>query len=179
MISTTYKPFGKLLKTHGTNGEFVLLSLQPLTKDFFESELVFLPLEGGEPVPFFFTSIRPKSDSSALVKFDGINSLEQSQEYVGIEVLIKNTENLDKTKLGKSNSNPSNDLIGFTVVDQTTGFNGTIDEVIDIPGNLLLRVISGKNEVLIPFHEDFIRSVDPKKRSILFELPEGLIDLNV
>ncbi len=33
-------------------------------------------------------------------------------------------------------------------------------------------------ELLIPFHEDFIISIDKRKKIIIMDLPEGLTEIN-
>ena len=35
-----------------------------------------------------------------------------------------------------------------------------------------------KKEILIPFHEDFIVSIDKKKKIIIMDIPEGLTEIN-
>jgi 16S rRNA processing protein RimM len=56
---------------------------------------------------------------------------------------------------------------------------GTITEVIPSPGQWLLNIYSPENkEILIPFHEHFIVSIDKKKNNIIMDIPEGLTEIN-
>jgi 16S rRNA processing protein RimM len=70
-------------------------------------------------------------------------------------------------------------LNGYTILSSDEQVIGTVAEIIKNPGQMLLNVATpaGKT-ILIPLHEDLIVRVDPEKRRIIMELPDGLIDLN-
>jgi len=83
------------------------------------------------------------------------------------------------TGKGKSARSDHNDLTGYKVTLSNKSILGTIGEIINNPGQDLLKIISPeKKEILIPFHEDFIVRIDKKKKTIVVEIPEGLTDLN-
>jgi 16S rRNA processing protein RimM len=67
-------------------------------------------------------------------------------------------------------------MVGFRLFDGGADL-GEILEVIEQPHQVLCRIdLSGK-EALVPIHEQTLRKVDPKKREVHVELPEGLLDV--
>jgi 16S rRNA processing protein RimM len=74
-----------------------------------------------------------------------------------------------------SKSSPAG-LLGYSIIDNNNPL-GEILEVIEQPHQLLCRLeIKGK-EVLIPLHEESLQKVDHKKKQVLVELPEGLLEI--
>ena len=71
-------------------------------------------------------------------------------------------------------------LTGFTVSDVQAGLLGTVEHVDDSSANILLtiRSQSGDDEWLIPFHDDFLVHFDLRQRTLLLQLPEGILALN-
>ena len=67
------------------------------------------------------------------------------------------------------------ELVGYRVIDVTSGLTGSITEFMDIPENPVFVVELNRDQVLVPAREEFILEVDPDERSIKFEFPEGLI----
>ncbi len=67
-------------------------------------------------------------------------------------------------------------LIGYTIVSGNDTL-GEIVEVIEQPHQLLCKIILNSKEVLIPVHEDFLKKIDKKKRQIIVDLPEGLLEI--
>jgi 16S rRNA processing protein RimM len=70
-------------------------------------------------------------------------------------------------------------LRGYKVLIQDDKLLGSITEVIPNPGQWLLNIISTKNkDILIPFHEHFIVSIDKKKKILVLNIPDGLTEIN-
>ncbi len=70
-----------------------------------------------------------------------------------------------------------NFFIGFSIVDKTAGKIGIIEEIDDKTLNTLFLIKNGEEEIIVPpATEDFIEKVDPKKKIVYVNLPEGLLD---
>jgi 16S rRNA processing protein RimM len=133
---------------------------------------VFLEINGKQ-VPFFISLSEYSGGDILKLKFDGYESFEKVNEFNGCRVFLT-TINEEYKPADK----PDN-ILGFKVVSQNKNLIGTVTELIQNPGHDLLRIISpDKKEILIPFHEDLIKGFDKRKKTIIVELPEGLIDLN-
>lgn len=164
-------PIGHFYKTHGVSGELAFA----FSSDVFErGESSYWVIDmDGILVPFFPTSCRMRSSSSALVCLDGISTEEQARVMVGKEVyyplifMAETDEENDDYQL----------LVGFDVMDRTVGSLGQVVDVDDTTINVLLVVSDGERELLIPVAGDFITGIDGERQRIDVTLPEELIHL--
>lgn len=169
---------GKLLKTHALKGELnVMLDIDPGYLE--EGNPAILDIDGIF-VPFYADSIRTKGSFSYLVKFEGINSEIEAKSLVNKTVYALR-EKLKEYMLDNYNEEYAlyDDLIGWTI-QETDG--KVIGKVVEIDTNteneLFIVETSEGNTVYIPFTEDFIEKMDEKTKTIIMNLPEGLLDLN-
>lgn len=169
---------GKLLKTHALKGELnVLLDIDPGYLE--EGNPAILDIDGIF-VPFYADSIRTKGSFSYLVKFEGINSEIEAKSLVNKTVYALR-EKLKEYMLDNYNEEYAlyDDLIGWTI-QETDG--KVIGKVVEIDTNteneLFIVETSEGNTVYIPLTEDFIEKMDEKTKTIIMNLPEGLLDLN-
>jgi 16S rRNA processing protein RimM len=67
-------------------------------------------------------------------------------------------------------------MLGYMVIHGKEPL-GEILEIIEQPHQLLCRLdIKGK-EVLIPLHEETLLKADHKKKQVIVELPDGLLEI--
>lgn len=165
---------GKILKPHGVKGEMAMLCENDCFDRTDECDYLIGDMDG-ILVPFFIDSYRFKSDTSVLIKFDDIDTLEQAERMAGVNIYFPK-KFLDE---GDIVCPPEEFLAGYTVSDISTGrLIGTIERIEDTTLNVLLVIRCGTEEILIPFHEEFIEEIDEEKRHISMRIPEGLIQLN-
>ena len=164
---------GTLVKTHGYKGEYTLVSDHFLNDEIEDWESVLLEIEG-LLVPFFINSIRINNDTSAIIGFEGTEKPETAKEYVGCKVF----QELKRIETPEENHLAPNILIGYKVIDHIKGEIGVIDDVLDYNQNLLLQIMNGKQEILIPATDEIIVKVIHKKKELHIIAPEGLIELN-
>jgi 16S rRNA processing protein RimM len=55
---------------------------------------------------------------------------------------------------------------------------GEIAVVEDFGGNIVFTVMMNGKEILIPFHDELLVEFNPKKKLIILDCPEGLLELN-
>lgn len=169
---------GKFQKTHALKGELnAILDINP---EFFEEGNAAIVSVDGLFVPFFAEGIRPKGNTSFLVKLDGINSEEDARAFVNKTIYARRAELAPFLELEEDDILDEDDLEGFIVVDNETGDTlGCIERVDSSTANLLFIVKTpAGDELYIPAAEEFIEKIDENERKILMNLPEGLIDLN-
>ena len=160
---------GLIGKAHGVKGE---LSIQ-IDDDIFDrvdAEYLVLKLDGIF-VPFFMEEYRFKSDSVALVKFEGIDTQERARELTGVEVYFPRelAEQDEEAELSYAA------LVGYTLIDNNSGNPvGTIAYVDEQTINIMFELEDGR---LIPASEELIVDVDQKARTITLDIPEGILDL--
>lgn len=162
---------GRITKVHGFEGA---VSVR-LEKDFIENvpdmESVFLEIEG-KPVPFFIQQADYPGAEILRLKFEGYDKIEQANEFTGCRVFLT-------TGKKEKNRDTVSSFLNFRILAPDNSIIGTIREIIENPGQFLMMIITpaGK-ELMIPFHEDFIISVDRRRKKIFMELPEGLLEIN-
>ena len=70
------------------------------------------------------------------------------------------------------------DLVGCTLIDETFGKVGVINEVNNQTSQTILFVETQNDEIVIPFVHEFILAVNTSKKEVNMDLPEGIINLN-
>lgn len=159
---------GKLGKVHGIKGEISFLFDDDVF-DRTDADYLILDIDG-ILVPFFIEEYRFKTDSNALMKFEGMDTQEQARELTGCDVYFPR-ELADGDNDGLSWAA----LVGFELVQTQTGeVVGKIASIDDSTINILFELDNGK---LIPASEKLITNVDTKKQQIEIELPEGILEL--
>ena len=161
---------GQLAKPHGIKGEVAF----NFTDDIFDrtDECDYLVcLMDGIMVPFFIEEYRFKSDTVALVKFEGVDTAEQARRFTNIEVYfpIKYAEESDELSWSY--------FVGFCIIDEQLGELGNVEAVDESTINTLFVVTRPNGEeLLIPAQEAFITDMDHKLRTITMDLPEGMVE---
>ena len=163
---------GLINKPHGVHGE-LLFSFDDDIFDRMEADYIICMMDG-ILVPFFFESYRFRSDSTALIKLEGIDTEQQARRMTNVEVFFpkEHVEELEDNELTWSY------FVGFLIKDVNEGEIGKVIDVDDSTINTLFVVDHNDTEVLIPAQEDFIVDLDREKRVITMQIPEGLLDLN-
>ncbi len=163
---------GRITKISGYEGAVTVKLEKIFSENIPEMESVFLEIEG-RPVPFFISSLVYSGANILKLSFEGYSSDEKVNEFIGCRVFLT---------AGIPSDSPEEDiklLTGYKVYFGENEFLGSVNEVILNHGQWLLNITSlqGK-EILIPFHDHFIVSVNSAGKVIVMSLPEGLIDLN-
>ncbi|MBO7268303.1 MAG: 16S rRNA processing protein RimM [Bacteroidales bacterium] len=166
-------PVAQIVKSYDVNGEVMIRMTSGILDDYnFKKEPVFIYFDG-LPVPFFISSFKTKGTNGALVKFETVNDFSHSEELVKKEVFV------DSTKIDPDSIEMDEDeamaafLIGFKVKDQSGKQVGEISDYYNYPSNPCIE-LDGK--FLVPFNEDLIIKLDPKKRVISMTIPAGLLE---
>lgn len=163
---------GHVSKLHGVKGEVVIVLDVDDASRYKKLESVFVEINR-QLVPFFIDGISIKN-KHAIVKFDGMDTTDQAGMINNAEVF------LPLSFLPKLNENKFyfHEIIGFTVNDKNLGNIGTVEAVLEYPGQNIIQVRdSNKNEILIPLRNEFIIKVDGGNKSMEVNTPEGLIDV--
>ena len=164
---------GRIGKPHGVKGE---TSFQ-FTDDVFDrvdADYLILQVDG-ILVPFFMEEYRFRSGDTALMKFEGIDTLEQARNLTNCEVFFPRA-----LAEGQTDEVSWAQLTGMQLINnQNEQCIGTVSSVDDSTENVLLVINDEKGEeLLIPAVESFIKDIDMEERKIRVELPVGLLSLN-
>ena len=159
-------------KPHGIHGELQFT----FTDDIFdrvEAEYVVCLLDGIF-VPFFIEEYRFRSDTTALMKLEGVDTAERARMFTNVEVWfpVKHADDTEAEEL------TWNYFIGFRMEEIHHGYLGEVADVDTSTLNTLFVVNHNGNELLIPAQEDVITDIDRKHKVITVSLPAGLINLD-
>lgn len=159
---------GRLGKSHGVRGEVSFLFDDDVF-DRVDADYLILDIDG-ILVPFFIEEYRFRSDTTALMKFEGIDSQERARELTGSDVYFpRNLAASDDDSISWSA------IVGFDIIDASTDKSvGRIASIDDSTLNILFCLEDGH---LIPASEDLITQIDQQARTITMHLPTGLLDL--
>jgi 16S rRNA processing protein RimM len=162
---------GRILKVYGFEGAVTL----KLEKSFVDKipvmESVFIETEG-KPVPFFIEESEYPGGDILRLRFKWYDTAAKMSEFAGSRVFLTSGKAAGKEK------NPGS-FMGFSVSLPDGTIIGIVTDVIENPGQWLLELSApGNRKLLVPLHEDLIKSVDRRQRSVIMDLPDGLMDIN-
>ena len=159
---------GRLGKTHGVKGE-ISFQFDDDVFDRIDCDYLVLDIDG-ILVPFFIEEYRFRSDSVALMKFEGINTQQRAAELTGCNVFFPRA-------LADEDDTPTlASLVGFNLIDAKSGKTvGRIAAIDDTTVNLLFEL---EDNTLIPANDDLIHDIDMEGKIITMEIPEGLLALD-
>jgi len=157
---------GRLGKAHGIKGE---ISMQVEDDIFDRTEADYLILElDNIMVPFFIEEYYFKTDTTALIKFEGIDTLERAKDFANIDVYFPRDIRDNSTVTGQETlSYPM--LVGFQVNDI-----GKIAYIDSQTENIMFELEDG---TLLPASEELIEDIDVANKQIKMTIPEGLLDI--
>jgi 16S rRNA processing protein RimM len=159
---------GRLGKSHGVKGDISF----PFDDDVFdrvEADYLILDIDG-ILVPFFIEEYRFRNNTTAIIKFEGVDSQERARELTGCDVYFPR-ELADSAEDGLSWSA----IVGFYILEVKSGkVIGRIASIDDSTLNILFCLEDGR---LIPATDDLITAIDQQARTITMHIPEGLLEL--
>ena len=163
---------GRITKVSGFEGAVTIKLERFFSENLPDMESVFLEVEGG-PVPFFISDSEYSGADILKLKFEGYNSAEKVSEFSGCRVFLTTGTAVD------NNIEDIKNLEGYEVIIGDNYLLGSIKEVIPNPGQWLLNVTTTANkDILIPFHDHFIVSIDNNKKLLIMNIPDGLTEIN-
>lgn len=166
---------GYIAKHRGLRGE-VELSFTDDCFDTGSAEYLVLDMDG-ILVPFFWEEYRFKNDDTAIIKFEDVDTEAQARRLVGHGVYYPKAHLVQDDDNSALSSYKA--LTGFAVYNQENSYVGTVAQVDDSSANVLLTIEEeGGDEVMLPFHNDFLLNYDLRERTLQLFIPDELINLN-
>ena len=165
----------RLRRAHGLEGELFA------SHDTGDPELVFshgreFGLTGGVgpgiPGSLTLESARPHK-GGYLLRFREIGSREMAERVRGLELTVP----LDALRPLEEDEFFLHDLAGLEVWQEGVGQLGTIGEVYELAGQVLLGIEIDRREKLFPFRRELVVRVDRVEGRVWIDPPPGLLDL--
>jgi 16S rRNA processing protein RimM len=162
---------GYITKTKGLKGEVQLYFEFEAYEDL-ELEVLFAEMNG-KMVPFFVSSFKLYQNSTGLFFFDDIDHIDKAQALLKKKIYLP----LDKMPVRDGDELTYEDLKGYVVYDETHGELGTIIAVNEYPQQFVATVLYREKEILFPLNEAIMIEVDEEQKTLLVDLPQGLLDI--
>lgn len=165
---------GKIAKKYSFKGEVLVYLDTDEPELYTELESMFVEING-HLVPFFIEKSSIHREKFLRTQFEDMHSEQDADTIVGRDVY------LPLTMLPKLEGNKFyyHEVVGFDAIDQRLGNFGTILRISDNGVQALFEVQKDDAVILIPLIDEFIIEVNRENKSILFNTPEGLIDLYI
>lgn len=168
---------GQFGTPHGINGE--LNASFDADVDIEALSCIIVEIDGIY-VPFFIQSLRSRGATAVLLTIDGISNENEASLLARKPIFaLKNECTVFETDEDVEDGFYAEDLIGYKCCDTDKKFSGLIVSIDDSTANVLF-VIEAKGyarPLLVPVADEYIADLNPGNKSIVFELPEGFLDI--
>lgn len=168
---TEYKNIGKLVASFGVKGEMLLKHQLGKKTALAGLDALFIETRKDQLLPYFIVSARAKSEDEVYVILEGIENREMTLPLLQKQVWL----NSDRYAEYADSSAPGS-LLGFHIMQKGEDI-GEILEVIEQPQQLLCRVLRNGKDALIPLHEETLLKIDKRKKQVIVQLPDGLLEI--
>ena len=163
---------GHVSKAYSFKGEIIFLIDSDNPKHYHKLESVFVEINK-QLVPFFISERAVHNKPEYLrVKLEGVDSEQQSKALIGKHLFLP-LHMLPKLPAGE---HYVHDLIGFEILENNS-LIGEIKEIYELPNNRMFEVEYLGKDVLIPYRDEVVKSIDSEAKQIHVELPEGLLEV--
>ena len=165
--------FGTVFKLHGYKGNVNIYNNDDIPFDFTTLEYFLIELND-ELVPFFIEKARPTKPNVVLVKFEDVDSEEEAKKIHKRKVYLPKDwmPETDEKEITEKK------LIGYSVIDIKLGDLGEITYINSQTAQQLIYVSKDGKEFYFPMHEQFVKGVDSKEKTMEVAIPEEFLNLN-
>jgi 16S rRNA processing protein RimM len=166
-----YFEIGYITKTRGLKGE-VQVAFTFNEPEALKIKSVFVEINN-KLVPYFVDNYKIPMPMVGYFNFEDIDHIDKAQSLTKKKIFLP--ARLKPKR--KTDEFLYTDLPGFTADDLQKGVLGEILEVKEYPQQYLATINFDGKDVLIPLNDAFITNLDIKKKTISFDLPDGLLEL--
>ncbi|HFX17640.1 MAG TPA: 16S rRNA processing protein RimM [Flavobacteriales bacterium] len=164
---------GKIVKKYGIKGELLAKIDTDEPEQYENLESIFLESQG-KLVPFFLNNASLHKATTLRLDFEDVNNIEEADALIGKSIYLPLSSLPELT----GNKFYFHEVLGFEAIDEKFGKIGKIEAINDQAPQAFFIIKDDQNhEILIPVSDQFITKVDREQKQIVFNTPEGLIDL--
>lgn len=163
---------GKIVGKYSFKGELLIKLDTDEPETYVNLESVFVEFNK-KLIPFFIEKSALHKSELLRVQFEDVNDEEIANKLLKCDVY------LPLEFLPKLNEDQFyyHEIIGFTVNDINFGQVGILKGVNDKTPQTLLEIDRDGKEILVPLNDHFFKKLDKTKKTILLDVPEGLIEM--
>jgi 16S rRNA processing protein RimM len=171
MASENFLALGRVIKTHGLNGEVSVEPYLGIDLELLQGVEVWFVPPPASVRSGVIDGVRP-GPKGPLVSISTVDGIDAAKALCGTEIMARATDVPDS--LGTPDMQPV-DFVGFSVTDSVHGPLGEITEVIVTGANDVWVVDGPLGEVLLPVIDDVVLEVDDDARTAMVRLLPGLL----
>ncbi|HQU96266.1 MAG: hypothetical protein LCH44_04375 [Bacteroidetes bacterium] len=171
-----YLAIGQVRKSHGLEGVIKIVIYPRMLEAALEADHYFIHTQG-QKLPLFIEWIEGEGENYQ-VKFEDIDD-PQSASQLSSKELFMSKQEIAEVTIPASTQLPIDhtDLNGYEIHDLTTGIRVVIEEVIEMPSQLMAQVSLNQKPYLIPLVPTLIERIDDITKEIEIHLPHGIFEL--
>ncbi|ASN05748.1 ribosome maturation factor RimM [Virgibacillus necropolis] len=163
---------GKIINTHGIRGEVKVHRISDFDDRFEVGETLLLVMENKQPIQLEIDSHRTHKGFE-LISFKGFNNINDVEHFKGSYLKITESQLTDL----EEDEYYYHEIIGCNVYSINEEMLGTIKEILSPGANDVWVVKQPKGkDLLIPYIEDVVKSIDIDAKKVVIEPMEGLLD---
>jgi 16S rRNA processing protein RimM len=166
-----YINIGRIVAAFGLKGEIILKHALGKKVVFKNIEALFIEQQKGSYLPYFIQGSKAKDHEETYVQLEGVTTKETAQRLTQKNVWLLDD---DFRKIAGKSAPIS--LLGFQLINEGEAL-GAIEEVIEQPHQILLRITLQGKEALIPLHDETLDKIDRKNKEVHVTLPDGLLEI--
>ena len=161
---------GVIANTHGIRGEVKVFPTTDDVKRFDYLKEAYIDA-GKEKIKVEVSNVR-YFKNLVIVKFKGIDNINDIERYKGIDLLVtrENALPLEEGEYYLA------DIIGANVYTEDGNLFGSLEDVIETGANLVYSVQHEGKEVLLPVIDDCVKEVNVEEKKVIVHIMKGLLD---
>lgn len=172
-MSENWFNVGKIVNTHGIRGEVRVISKTDFPDERYKpGNTLYIFQNGKDPIKVIVKS-RRQHKNFELLSFEGYESINEVEGFKGSILKVP------KSQLGELDEGEFyfHEIIGCTVWTNDGEEIGVIKEILT-PGANDVWVVKrkGMKDVLIPYIEDVVQSIDVTEKKVIISPMEGLLE---
>lgn len=171
LLMDQYISIGKIVAGFGLQGQVIVKHGLGKKTGMGTVEVIFIEEQKGSYLPWFVSGSKAKTEDEMYLQLEGVNSREAAKRLTGKNVWVRQP---DFRKLVARSSPLA--LMGYMIIDGSEEL-GEVQEVIEQPHQVLLKIEMQGKEALIPLHQDTLVKIDHSKKIVYVSLPDGLLDI--
>lgn len=158
---------GQVVGTHGIKGEVKIFSKSDFADERFqEGNIIRLEMKNTN-IELEIESHRVHKNMD-LVKFVGLDSINDVEKYKGAKVFAKQEDDLEDGEYYYS------DIIGCTVEDENGKILGKVIHILEMPTQDILEIEDENGTFMVPYVDAFVLEEDIENDRIVVSLIEGM-----
>ena len=169
---------GIITSSHGVAGKLNIKSLSDFKERFTKPGKRWIQKNEEEPIPYnLISGFQKPGKDSFIIALEGIKDRNEADNLKQHKLLVKSND-IPKLKNNEFHLNQLLDLDVKLFVKSEMKVIGKVVNLITESNNLIvIRLNQNDKDILIPFVKEIVTKIDIKKKYLIINPPNGLLDI--